>query len=240
MPDPTLQAAFLAGLISFVTPCVLPLVPGYLSYMSGFSVGEEPLRASRTTLVAVGFVIGFTAIFVPLGATASYLGSLLNTNKELLGRIGGALIIVLGLTFIGVLKIPFLYREARWHPTPGAGFWGSVVLGAAFAFGWSPCIGLTMGTALTMAAGLEPGRGALLLAIYSLGLGLPFIVAGVGISRLTKAVRWLRRHTRALNIASGLILVAVGILFVTNSMYQLSIWMQRSFESVNLDFWTAF
>jgi cytochrome c-type biogenesis protein len=240
MPDPTLQAAFLAGLISFITPCVLPLVPGYLSYMSGFSSGEESLRASRTTLVAVGFVIGFTAVFVPLGATASYLGSLLNSNKEMLGRVGGALIILLGLAFMGVLRIPFLYREARWHPTPKAGFWGSVVLGAAFAFGWSPCIGLTMGTALTMAAGLEPGRGALLLAIYSLGLGLPFILAGVGISRLTTAVRWLRRHTRTLNVASGLILVVVGILFVTNTMYQLSIWMQRSFESVNLDFWTAF
>lgn len=240
MPDPTLQAAFLAGLISFVTPCVLPLVPGYLSYMSGFSSGEEPLRASKTTLVAIGFVIGFTAIFVPLGATASYLGSLLSANKELLGRIGGALIILLGLAFMGVLRVPFLYREARWHPTPKAGFWGSVVLGGAFAFGWSPCIGLTMGTALTMAAGLDPGRGALLLGIYSLGLGLPFILAGVGISRLTGAVRWLRRHTRGLNVASGLILVVVGALFVTNSMYQLSIWMQRSFESVNLDFWTAF
>src|ERR671915_384907 len=188
MPDPTLQAAFLAGLISFITPCVLPLVPGYLSYMSGFSSGDEPLRPSRTTIVAIGFVIGFTAIFVPLGATASYLGSLLNSNKELLGRIGGALIILLGLAFMGVLRIPLLYREARRHPTPKAGFWGSVVLGGAFAFGWSPCIGLTMGAALTMAAGLEPGRGALLLAIYSLGLGLPFILAGVGISRLTTAV----------------------------------------------------
>ena len=240
MPDPTLQAAFLAGLISFVTPCVLPLVPGYLSYMSGFSSGEESLRASRTTLVAIGFVIGFTAIFVPLGATASFLGSMLNTNKELLGRIGGALIIVLGLAFIGILRIPFLYREARWHPTPKAGFWGSVLLGGAFAFGWSPCIGLTMGTALTMAAGLEPGRGALLLAVYSLGLGLPFILAGVGISRLTTAVRWLRRHTRGLNVASGLILVLVGVLFLTNSMYQLSLWMQRSLSDVNLDFWTAF
>ena len=240
MPDPTLQAAFLAGLISFITPCVLPLVPGYLSYMSGFSSGDEPLRPSRTTLVAIGFVIGFTAIFVPLGATASYLGSLLNSNKELLGRIGGALIILLGLAFMGVLRIPLLYREARWHPTPKAGFWGSVVLGGAFAFGWSPCIGLTMGAALTMAAGLEPGRGALLLAIYSLGLGLPFILAGVGISRLTTAVRWLRSHARGLNIASGAILVVIGILFVTNTMYQLSIWMQRSLTSVGLDFWSSF
>src|SRR5918997_2659512 len=104
MPAPTLQAAFLAGLISFITPCVLPLVPGYRSYMSGWSSGEEPLRAGRTTLVAVGFVIGFTAIFVPLGATASYLGSLLSANKEMLGRVGGAGIGLLGVAFIGVLR----------------------------------------------------------------------------------------------------------------------------------------
>ena len=240
MPDPTLLSAFVAGLISFVTPCVLPLVPGYLSYMSGFSAGEDPLRPSRTTLVAINFVLGFTAVFVPLGATASFLGSLLSTNKLLLGRIGGALIIVLGLVFIGLIRVPFLYREARWHPTPKAGFWGSVVLGGAFAFGWSPCIGLTMGTALTMAAGLEPGRGALLLAVYSLGLGLPFILAGIGISRLTGAVKWLRRHTRALNVASGLVLVTVGVLFVTDSIYRISIWMQRYFTDLNLDFWSSF
>jgi cytochrome c-type biogenesis protein len=240
MPDPTLLSAFVAGLISFVTPCVLPLVPGYLSYMSGFSTGEDSPRAGRTTLVALGFVLGFTAVFVPLGATASVLGSALSSNKELLGRIGGGLIIVLGLVFIGLIRIPFLYREARWHPTPGAGFWGSLLLGGAFAFGWSPCIGLTMGAALTMAAGLDPGRGALLLAVYSLGLGLPFILAGVGVSRLTTAVKWLRSHARGLNVASGVVLVAVGILFLTGSIYKISIWMERYLSDVHLDFWSSF
>jgi cytochrome c-type biogenesis protein len=240
MPDPTLLSAFFAGLISFVTPCVLPLVPGYLSYMSGFSTGESPPRPGRTTLVAFGFVVGFTLVFVPLGATASVLGSALSSNKELLGRIGGGLIIVLGLVFMGLIRMPFLYREARWHPTPQAGLGGSVLLGAAFAFGWSPCIGLTMGAALTMAAGLAPGRGALLLAVYSLGLGLPFILAGVGVSRLTGAVKWLRSHTRGLNIASGLILVTVGVLFVTGSIYKISIWMEDYLSEANLDFWTAF
>ena len=244
MHDPTIPIAFLAGLVSFVSPCVLPLVPGYLSYMSGFGVADEKPRPSRTLWVALGFVLGFTMVFVPLGATATLLGSVLSANKTLLGRVGGVLIIFLGLVFMGVVRVPFLYREARWHPTPNAGFWGSVVLGGAFAFGWTPCIGTTMGIALTMAAGQAssggPAEGAVLLAAYSLGLGLPFILAGVGISRLAGAVKWLRRHTRALNLASGALLIVVGLLFLTNNLFRVSIWMKHSFETVNLDFWSAF
>jgi cytochrome c-type biogenesis protein len=244
MRDPTIPIAFLAGLVSFVSPCVLPLVPGYLSYMSGFGAAETGPRMRRTTLVAIAFVLGFTAIFVALGASATLLGSVLIANRTLLARIGGALIILLGLVFMGLIRVPFLYREARWHPTPKAGFWGSMLLGGAFAFGWSPCIGATMGVVLTMAAGQAsnggPGRGAFLLAIYSLGLGLPFILAGVGISRLTGAVKWLRKHTRALNLASGILLVVVGLLFLTDNLFRISIWMQRSFEDLNLNFWTSF
>jgi cytochrome c-type biogenesis protein len=244
MHDPSIPIAFAAGLVSFVSPCVLPLVPGYLSYMSGFGVAESGPRPGRAAWVAIAFVLGFTAIFVALGASATLLGSVLIANKTLLARIGGVLIIVLGLVFMGVIKVPFLYREARWHPTPKAGFWGSMLLGGAFAFGWSPCIGATMGVVLTMAAGQAstggPAKGAFLLAIYSLGLGLPFILAGVGISRLTGAVKWLRRHTRGLNIASGLLLVTVGALFLTNNLFRVSIWMQHSFETLHLNFWTAF
>lgn len=244
MHDPTVPIAFVAGLVSFVSPCVLPLVPGYLSYMSGFGVAEAAPRPGRAALVALAFVLGFTAVFVALGASATLLGSVLIANKTLLARIGGVLIIVLGLVFMGVVRVPFLYREARWHPTPKAGFWGSVLLGGAFAFGWSPCIGATMGVVLTMAAGQAssggPGEGAFLLAVYSLGLGLPFILAGVGISRLTGAVKWLRRHTRGLNLASGGLLVVVGLLFLTNNLFRVSIWMQHSFESLHLNFWSAF
>lgn len=244
MHDPTIPIAFVAGLVSFVSPCVLPLVPGYLSYMSGFGVAEAAPRSGRAAWVALAFVLGFTAVFVPLGATATLLGSVLSANKLLLGRIGGALIILLGLVFMGLVRVPFLYREARWHPTPNAGFWGSVVLGGAFAFGWSPCIGTTMGIALTMAAGEAtaggPGRGAVLLGAYSLGLGLPFVLAGVGISRLTGAVKWLRSHTRGLNLASGALLVVVGLLFLTNNLFRVSIWMQHSFETLHLNFWTSF
>lgn len=238
MADPTVAIAFGAGVVSFLSPCVLPLVPGYLSYMSGISAAEDTgaRRAFKTGSVAVAFVLGFTLVFVALGATATRLGSFLRDNETLLTRVSGVLIIVLGLVFMGALpKLSFLYREARFHPSPKAGLWGSVLLGAAFAFGWSPCIGATLGAVLAMAAGSSTGggagEGALLLASYSLGLGLPFIAAGLGVSRLTGAVRWLRRHTRVVNLVSGGLLVVVGILFVTDQMFQIAIWMQN-----NLDF----
>ncbi|HVM35305.1 MAG TPA: cytochrome c biogenesis protein CcdA [Actinomycetota bacterium] len=245
MADPTIPIAFLAGLVSFLSPCVLPLVPGYLSYMSGLGAADESQlhRSLRTGMVALAFVVGFTLVFVPLGATATLLGSFLRENQDTITRIAGVLIIVLGLVFMGVLKVPFFYREARFHPTPKAGMWGSVLLGAAFAFGWTPCIGATMGAVLAMAAGRGgaaggAGEGALLLGVYSLGLGLPFVLAGLGVSRLTGALRWLREHTRTVNVASGLLLVAVGVLFITGQMFQLSIWMQRAMIDLNLDLWS--
>ena len=245
MADPTVPIAFAAGVVSFLSPCVLPLVPGYLSYMSGFSSEEGVERRSFPAwLAALFFVLGFTLVFVALGATATLLGSLLRDNQRLLTQISGVLIILLGLVFMGVIKAPFLYREARFRPTPQAGAWGSLLLGGAFAFGWSPCIGAVMGAVLAMAAGQGaaggPAQGAGLLAVYSLGLGLPFVLAGLGVSRLTGAMKWLRRHTRSVNLASGVLLVIVGVLFVTNQLFQLSIWMQRSFTSLGLDFWSSF
>jgi cytochrome c-type biogenesis protein len=232
-------------LVSFLSPCVLPLVPGYLSYMSGLGAGEDDdKRAGRTALMASAFVGGFTAIFVALGASASLLGSFLVDNKVMLARIGGVFIILMGLVFMGLIKIPILYREARFHPTPGAGLWGSVVLGGAFAFGWSPCIGTTMAAVLTMAAGESalggPAKGAFLMAVYSLGLGVPFILAGLGISRLTGTLGWLRRHVRVVNLVSGVLLVVVGVLFLTEKLFVLSSWMQRSYTALNLDFWNTF
>jgi cytochrome c-type biogenesis protein len=223
---------------------VLPLVPGYLSYMSGLGAAEEDSRrrAARTGLVAVVFVLGFTSVFVVLGATATLLGSLLSDNQRAIARVGGVVIIVMGLLFMGVIKVPWLYREARFHPTPGAGLWGSAVLGAAFAFGWTPCNGTTLGLALTMAAGRGatggPGEGAFLLAVYSMGLGLPFIIAGFGVSRLTGTVSWLRRHTHTVTVASGALLVLVGILFATGEMFHISIWMNKTLTSAHLDFWS--
>src|SRR5918999_1162648 len=210
--------------------------------MSGYASGEPARGAGRSAAVAAAFVAGFTAVFVALGASATLLGSLLRGNRELFTRAGGVFIILLGLVFVGAIKVPWLYREARFHPTPRAGTWGSVLLGAAFAFGWSPCIGATMGLALTMAAaggGAEGSvaEGAFLLLIYSLGLGLPFVAAGLGISRLTSTMKWLRRHTRTVNVASGVLLIVVGILFVTEQLFQLSLWMQRTLSAMDLDFW---
>lgn len=242
MVDVTIPVAFFAGLVSFLSPCVLPLVPGYLSYMSGMTIGEGgDARAGRTTLVALAFVMGFTLVFVGFGVTATALGSFLLQNKEMLARIGGVFIIAMGLIFMGVVKIPFLYREARFHPTPKAGFWGSMMLGGAFAFGWTPCIGATLGAVLTMAAGRAaeggPAQGAFLLAVYSMGLGVPFLLSAMGVSRLTNVLGWLRRHTRTMNLASGAILVLVGLLFVTNQVFQISIWIQQNMPALER-FWT--
>lgn len=242
MVDPTIPIAFLAGLVSFLSPCVLPLVPGYLSFMSGYATGEPARGASRSGAVAAAFVAGFTAVFVALGASATLLGSLLRGNRELFTRAGGVFIILLGLVFVGVIKVPWLYREARFHPTPRAGLWGSVVLGGAFAFGWSPCIGATMGAVLTMAAGNAttggPLEGAFLLTVYSLGLGLPFVLAGLGVARLTGAMAALRRHVRTVNLISGLLLIGVGVLFVTDRLFELSAWMQQALTAADLDFWS--
>lgn len=242
MGDVSIFAAFFAGLVSFLSPCVLPLVPGYLSYMSGMSVGDQGEAKARHTLkVSVAFVIGFSIVFIAFGATATVLGRLLLTNKELLARIGGVFIILMGLIFMGAIKLPWLYQEARFHPKPEAGMWGSLVLGAAFAFGWSPCIGATLGAVLAMAAGRAadggPVQGAILLAVYSAGLGIPFVLAGLGVSRLTTVLGWLRRHIRTVNVASGVILVIVGLLFVTNQVFQLSIWIQRNIPALE-SLWT--
>lgn len=240
MTDPSIPLAFAAGVVSFLSPCVLPLVPGYLSYMSGVSGIEGPAesnarRSARTAVVALAFVAGFSLVFVSLGATATLLGSTLREHQRGLAQAGGVLIILFGLIFMGAIKVPFLYREKRWHPSPGAGVGGSVVLGAAFAFGWSPCIGATLGAVLTMAAGGAStggvGEGAFLLFVYSLGLGIPFVLAGLGVGRLTGALTWLRRHTRTVNLVSGILLVAVGLLLVTDQFFRLSIWFQKTFPS---------
>lgn len=242
MADPGPVAAFFAGFISFLSPCVLPLVPGYVSYMSGLGSTEVELSAARratdATRAMSGFVLGFTLVFVALGATATLLGEFLSDYEDIFIRVSGVVIILLGLVFIGVLKVPFLYREARFHPSARAGFWGSLTLGVAFAFGWSPCIGATLGPILTMAAGGgdgEVGKGAGLLAVYSLGLGVPFILAGLGVSHLTGAVKWLRRHTRTIQWVGGAFLIVMGVLFLTDQIFRISIWMQRFFNAIGLE-----
>ncbi len=245
MPDPSAPIAFVAGLLSFLSPCVLPVVPAYISYMSGVGAAEAAAhRPLQTGSVAAAFVAGFSAVFVALGATATALGALLSNYRLDIARAGGVLIVLMGLVFMGALKVPWLYREARFHPTPRAGLGGSVLLGCAFAFGWSPCIGATLGAVLTMAAGRGgaggPGEGAFLLGVYSLGLGLPFVAAGLGVARLSGVVRWLRLHARAVNVLSGGLLVVVGALFATDQLFRLSIWMQRAMATSGWDLWLSF
>ena len=245
MTDVSLPIAFLAGIISFLSPCVLPLVPGYISYMSGISAaaaegGAGNRAGGRAGAAAAVFVLGFTVVFVPLGATATLLGSLLNDYQDQLRIAGGVFIIFLGLVFLGVFRFGPLDRDTRFQPRPASGLWGSAVLGGAFAFGWSPCIGPVLGSVLTMAAGNGSaggaGEGALLLGAYSLGLGVPFVAAGLGITRLGRVVGWLRRHTRTVSLVSGASMVLVGLLFVTNQLFQISIWMQKTFVALNLEF----
>jgi cytochrome c-type biogenesis protein len=222
--DPSIPAAFGAGLISFISPCVLPLVPGYLSLMSGLS-GEEladprgvqQRRVLRATLL---FVAGFTVVFVALGASASAIGELLNDHKLGLNRITGAVVIVMGLFLAGVASPRVLQAEKRFHVSPRRlGPYAAPVMGMAFAFGWTPCLGPVLAGLFTLASHASSVRkGAALLFVYSLGLGVPFVATGLGMARLQSTFAWIKRHYRVINGVSGAILVGFGILLFTNRM----------------------
>jgi cytochrome c-type biogenesis protein len=229
---------FLAGVASFLSPCVLPLVPGYLSYVGGLSLADQVRSSPRLLGATAAFVAGFATIFIGLGLSASLIGAFLAENQTLLTRVAGILIVLMGLVFIGVLPIPWLYREKRVNLKPSHTVPGSYALGLAFGFGWTPCIGPALAAALAIAATEQtPGRGALLLAVYALGLGVPFILAALGVSKLAGAVSWLRNHQTAISRVSGALLVAVGLLFVFNRVFVVSSWLQRAMTSSGLDFW---
>jgi cytochrome c-type biogenesis protein len=225
--DVSLIAAFVAGILSFISPCVLPLVPGYLSFVSGVSLerlrdgaAQAPERAAATRKVvfaSFAFVLGFTVVFVMLGATASTLGRLVYARLDLLSKIAGILVILFGLHTMGLLRIPWLYREARLDTTKPAGLVGAFVVGLAFAFGWTPCIGPILGAILALAA--EEGtvrHGMLLLAVYSLGLGIPFLATSLAVNQFFAAFAKIRRHYRLIETVAGLFMVAVGVLILTN------------------------
>ena len=238
--DVPLGGALIAGLLSFVSPCVLPLVPPYLCYMAGVSLDQLTGQASdtvarRTVLfAALAFVLGFTTVFVALGATASAIGRLVASYLDILAVVAGVLIIVMGLHFLGVFKLGVLYREARMevrnHP---AGIIGSYLIGLAFAIGWTPCIGPVLATIL-MVAGSEQtvGRGAGLLAVYSLGLGLPFIAAALFAGPFVRLVRRFRGGVATVEKAMGALLVATGVLFITGQMTTISFWLLDLFPGL--------
>lgn len=237
-----LLLAFGGGMLSFLSPCVLPLVPGYLSMMSGVGASQlavathtDTRKLVRSTLL---FVAGFTVVFTLLGAGASAAGQLLITHQRGLNQIAGALIIVMGLFIAGALHLPALMRERRFEVLPDSlGTFGAPVMGMAFAFGWTPCIGPILATVLSTAATEATlGRGVALLVAYSLGLGVPFVAAGVAFGRLTGVFDWVKRHFRVINLVSGAVLAAFGVLLLTNRLGEVASMIQRTLDRLGLDF----
>jgi cytochrome c-type biogenesis protein len=229
-----LGTAFAAGVISFLSPCVLPLVPGYLSYVTGTALDElrDDARSRRRGLgLAALFVLGFSLVFIAFGASATALGSLLLAWKTELGWAAGALIILFGLHMLGVLPIGWLEREARLQVDPERGrALGALALGAAFAFGWTPCIGPVLGAILTLGASTaNVGQGTTLLAVYSAGLGVPFLLAALFTDRLLGALKRLGRLGRSLQRAAGALLVAMGLMMATGQLERLGFWLIETF-----------
>ncbi len=238
----SIGAAVLAGIFSFLSPCVLPLVPPYLVYMSGVSM-EDLLegrsehaapRRSHVMLSALLFVAGFTTVFVLLGATASALGNVLRQNLPLLSQIAGVAIIIMGLHFLGVFRLSFFAKEARFHTSQNATTYsGSYLMGLAFAFGWTPCIGPVLAAILSVAGSEESvTRGMALLAFYSLGLGVPFLLAALSVERFLGFSRRFRKHLPLFEKAMGGLLVLTGIMFLTGWMQNISYWLLEQFPGL--------
>jgi len=236
-----LGAAAVAGLVSFASPCCIPLVPGYLSYLAGVAGAQAPAIAGgdvgvralgrwRVTGAALLFVAGFTAVFVATTASVFGLIGLLAFNSELLQRIGGVVTIVMGLAFVGL--IPALQRDTRPHPRQLSTLAGAPVLGATFGLGWTPCLGPTLAGVLSVAAGTQgvtAARGVALIVAYCAGLGLPFIALAFGSSSALSGVGWLRRHSRAIQLAGGILLIAVGFALVTGAWELFVGWLRDQF-----------
>jgi cytochrome c-type biogenesis protein len=235
-------AALAAGVVSFLSPCVLPLVPGYLSAVSGVSAAElEDAGWRRVLAPSLLFVASFSAIFIVLGLSATGLGSLVQDNKALLTKVSAALIVAMGVLFVLSLFVARLNRE--WHVEAllsRAGKGGPVIAGAAFAIAWTPCIGPTLGAILSAAALSDSaGRGAFLLAVYSAGLAIPFLLTAVAFSRMTTAFAVVKRHYQAIVATGGLILIAMGVLIWTNQLTVLNSDAQSWLSGLGLDFWNS-
>jgi cytochrome c-type biogenesis protein len=236
----SLLTATLGGLVSFVSPCVLPIVPGYLSFISGVNVaqfkdGEAPRAlASRVALASTVFVLGFSTVFVALGAAATLVGYTLQQYKRELGMVGGVIIIVLGLHTAGILPIKWLLYEKRATvSTRPATLFGAYVVGLAFAFGWTPCIGPILGAIIFYASQQETvAQGVILLAFYSLGLGVPFILSGLAVNRFFAASGRLKRHMRSVEYVAGALLVGVGVLLVTDRLTVIAQYFVKLFPSL--------
>ncbi len=239
MTDVTIYWALLAGLISFLSPCVLPLVPPYLVYLTGTSLerfaGEGPtVRAKRDTVTAAFlFVLGFSTVFVALGAGASAIGAMLRSHAYTLSIVAGVAIIIMGLHFIGLTRIPFLMQERRASMPRPAGLWGAYVMGLAFAFGWTPCIGPVLAAILAVAASEETVlEGAGLLAVYSAGLGIPFVIAAFAVEPFAAFLARFKHHLGTVEKLMGVLLVLTGIAFLTGWVTTASTWLLETFPAL--------
>lgn len=230
--------AYLGGLISFLSPCVLPLVPPYLAFMAGTTIDQisdektvDRAAERRVFISSIFFVLGLATVFVALGAGASVIGQTLLQNKILFGQIAGGVIILLGVHFLGIIRIPFLMREARFDAGQSAGTYaGAYVIGLAFAFGWTPCIGPILGSILVLAGQEETiGQGVLMLAIYAAGLGLPFILAAFFVRPFMNWMRGFRKHMGLVEKLMGALLVLVGVAMITGTFSAAAFWLLEVF-----------
>ena len=235
--DVSYWGAFGAGVLSFLSPCVLPIIPPYLAYMGGISMAQltDTGQARRPAVVAsVFFVLGLSTVFLFLGFTASAFGRFFLQNQQLFGQIAGVVITIFGLHFIGLFRIPLLMREARLDAgDQGGSAFGAYILGLAFAFGWTPCIGPILGAILSMSAQEDSiGRGTFLMAMYAIGLGLPFILSAVFINRAMGVMNRLKRHMGLIEKAMGVLLVLVGLLMLTGAFSRMSYWLLENFPAL--------
>ena len=233
----SVPAALIAGVVSFLSPCVLPLVPPYLVYLTGATIehveSDEPVSASQRAVMlsAVLFVLGFSTVFVALGASASFIGGLIRAWAEELSKVAGIVIIVMGLHFLGLTRIGLLMREGRLPIPKPVGLWGAYVMGLAFAFGWTPCIGPILAAILSLAAAEDTvTKGAGLLAVYSAGLGIPFLVAAFMIEQFSSLFARMKQHLTNVERAIGVLMVVTGVLFgFTDTISRTSIWLLETF-----------
>lgn len=243
MSDLSLFGAFAGGMVSFLSPCVLPVVPAYVSVVTGLSAtavlegGRAHLRQTLST--SVGFVLGFSAVFIALGLSVTALGGTLLRNRDLLTRVSGLVVLAMALFLLAslVLKAPWLYQEKRWHPQLGRyGRFAAPIAGVAFGFGWTPCIGPVLTSVLAIAASSgELGRGAAMLVAYSAGLAIPFLAAALALDRFTGAFGFVKRHFLGITVTSALVLAVFGVLLATNRMSLVTTATQSVLSAIGLE-----
>lgn len=237
MPDVSIYMAFAAGLISFLSPCVLPLVPGYISFISGVTFTEIKEKTSTSSVLSgekriivinsLFFVAGFSLVFILLGASATWIGAFLSLKISLMSKIGGLLIIFFGIYKIGLIRPQLFYKEARFDIKDRKfGYAGAMLIGAAFAFGWTPCIGPILGVILTYAGTLKNvNQGVVLLLVYSLGLGVPFLLTAFGINYFLRFFIRIKKYMGILEITSGVIMVILGVMIYSNKLVLIQSWL---------------